>query len=123
MSNRSFRPDVRNPVLGLPAVQKIAGFEPDVRAALASLLKDLSLTVREKAQESWRKNKGPMAVYWKAVGAYAGHINRALRYPDAYLQLPDTWEETDTVALDEACRLADEEAEGWAADQAQMARA
>ena len=32
-----------------------------------------------RAEQSWRKKKGPMAVYWKAVSVYAKHIGRALK--------------------------------------------
>jgi hypothetical protein len=45
----------------------------------ADLFGDITFDARRRAQDSWRRNKGPMAVYWKAVGAYAWHIRRALR--------------------------------------------
>ncbi|WP_259667585.1 hypothetical protein [Rhizobium lentis] len=77
--NRSRRPEIINPVLSLPAAQRINELEPQARALLAEILKDLSRDARERAQKSWRTNKGPMAVYWKAVGAYATHLCRAVR--------------------------------------------
>ena len=40
---------------------------------------DLAADARRRAQISWAQNKGVMAAYWKAVGAYATHIRRALR--------------------------------------------
>ncbi|GGC90743.1 hypothetical protein [Chelatococcus reniformis] len=76
---RSSRPDVRNPVLALPGARRIASLSPEAREALAEIMADIGADARARAQESWRKNKGPMAAYWKAVGAYAGHIRRALR--------------------------------------------
>lgn len=79
MSDRSLRSDVRNPVLGLPAIQGLQSLPPETRTLIAGLLKDLVSDARERAQESWRKNKGPMAAYWKAVGAYGEHIRRAVR--------------------------------------------
>ncbi|MBX5082131.1 hypothetical protein HJB56_04935 [Rhizobium lentis] len=79
MMNRSRRPEIINPVLSLPAAQRINELEPQARALLAEILKDLSRDARERAQKSWRTNKGPMAVYWKAVGAYATHLCRAVR--------------------------------------------
>lgn len=79
MVDRSNRPDVRNPVLGLPAARRLLNLPPETRAAVADVLRDLSKDARNRAQESWRKNKGPMAVYWKAVGAYATHLYRAVR--------------------------------------------
>jgi hypothetical protein len=79
MTDRSLRPDVRNPVLALPSAVDLANLPPEAREALAAILKDIRVSAHAKAQESWRKNKGPMAVYWKAVGAYATHIYRAVR--------------------------------------------
>lgn len=77
--SRSLRPDVRNPVLNLPGVAELRAQPPEVRAAVAEIIGAISLDARARAQESWRKNKGPMAAYWKAVGAYATHIKRAIR--------------------------------------------
>ena len=77
--NRSERREVRNPVLALPAAQRLLAMSPEVRADLTELFGDLAADARARAQESWRKNKGPMAAYWKAVGAYAGHIRRVVR--------------------------------------------
>jgi hypothetical protein len=79
MSDRSLRQDVRNPVLALPAAERISALPDEAKAALAEIMRDLNRDARNRAQESWRRNKGPMAVYWKAVGAYAGHIYRAVR--------------------------------------------
>lgn len=79
MVDRSNRAEVRNPVLGLPSAQRILELPPESRALVADILKDLAGDARARAQESWRRNKGPMAVYWKAVGAYAGHLHRAVR--------------------------------------------
>jgi hypothetical protein len=64
--SRSGRREVRNPVLGLPAV---ADLDPAVTAALAAVLGDLAADARRRAQISWAQNKGVMAAYWKAVGA------------------------------------------------------
>jgi hypothetical protein len=79
MNVRSNQAEVRNPVLSLPSAQRIQNLSPESRAELAALLRDLSADARERAQKSWRQNKGPMAVYWKAVGAYATHLYRAIR--------------------------------------------
>jgi hypothetical protein len=79
MTDRSSKPTVRNPVLTLPASRRIASLPPEARDALAAVLKELSIDARARAQESWRRNKGPMAAYWKAVGAYATHLYRVTR--------------------------------------------
>lgn len=75
---RSSRSEIRNPVLALPAAEKILALEPECRKALAELLRDLGADANERAETSWRKGKGPMAAYWKAAGVYARHIARAL---------------------------------------------
>ncbi|MBZ9821904.1 hypothetical protein [Mesorhizobium sp. CA4] len=79
MVDRSNRAEVRNPVLALPAAAKLQALPPEVRQVVAEVLRDLSVDARARAQVSWRKNKGPMAAYWKAVGAYATHLYRAVR--------------------------------------------
>ncbi len=68
----------RNPVLSLAAMQELQDLPEEPRRALAALLGELALDARERAEESWRRRKGPMAVYWRAVSVYAGHIRRAL---------------------------------------------
>lgn len=79
MTGRSNRREVRNPILRLPASKRLASLPPEAREALGAILADLALDARARAQESWAKNKGPMAAYWKAVGAYAGHISRVIK--------------------------------------------
>lgn len=78
-TNRSFRREVRNPVLALPAARLLQSQSPEVRALLRQLFRDLAMDCRAKAQASWLKNKGPMAAYWKACGAYCTHISRVLK--------------------------------------------
>lgn len=81
MSNldRSSNAEVRNPLLKLPAAERIRTLPPEAREALAALLHDLSHDARERAEKSWRQNKAPMAAYWKAVSVYAGHLRRVVR--------------------------------------------
>lgn len=79
MSERSSRADVKNPLLKLPAAQRIQALPPEARQALADLLRELSLDARARAEESWVRNKAPMAAYWKAVSVYAGHLHRMVR--------------------------------------------
>lgn len=76
---RSARREVRNPVLALPSARLLLELPPESRAVLAALLGDLVADARQRAQTSWLKNKGPMAAYWKAVGAYAEHIRRLVK--------------------------------------------
>ncbi len=79
MITRSNKAEVRNPVLSLPSARRIQQLSPECRAELAALFRELSADARERAQRSWRQNKGPMAAYWKAVGAYSTHLYRAIR--------------------------------------------
>lgn len=87
MSSRSIRPDVRNPLLALPEFAELRamlhGSEPIAPAAFAkkldAALMALRRTCADTAQKTWRKNKAPMASYWKVAGVYVGHIARALR--------------------------------------------
>lgn len=78
MSTRANRAEVRNPVLALPAFKALAARPRAERVALAELLRDLGHDATGRANESWRKHKGPMAAYWKACAVYARHIARAL---------------------------------------------
>lgn len=79
MTDRSIKPDVRNPVLALPAIRQLRDLDDSSREALRAILRDLAIDARQRADESWRRHKAPMAAYWKAVSVYAGHLARALR--------------------------------------------
>lgn len=77
--NRSARREVRNPLLSLPSVKRINDLPEDTRDLLHDILRELAGDARNRAQASWCKNKGPMAAYWKAVGAYAEHLRRIVK--------------------------------------------
>lgn len=76
MGDRSNRAEVRNPVLLLPAFRRLRA--SPASGEVASLLRDLQVDARERANKCWRTHKAPMAAYWKAVSVYAGHMARAL---------------------------------------------
>lgn len=106
MTTRSARPEVRNPILSLPAAQLLSTLAPDAREALREILLDLAADARRRAEESWRRHKAPMAVYWKCVAVYARHIanaipRRPLRRLDSVgrdvTDLPGLWDETDRM--------------------------
>lgn len=78
-SERSALAEVRNPILSLPAAAKLAALPPEALEALCDILADVRADSRDRAEECWRKHKGPMAAYWKAVSVYAGHISKAAR--------------------------------------------
>lgn len=79
MTDRSAQLEVRNPILALPSMSKIAGLSPEAKSALMHVLADIRTDAILKAEKSWRQNKGPMAAYWKAVSVYALHIGRAIK--------------------------------------------
>lgn len=76
---RSLRPSVRNPLIELPAALEIQRLPEETRKQLRALLLEIRASAQMKAEQSWRRCKGPMAVYWKAVSVYAWHIARLLR--------------------------------------------
>ncbi len=80
-TDRSARPEVRNPVLALPSAEALQQLPLEARQALAAVLLDIRRVAHGKAEASWRQRKAPMAAYWRAVAVYAGHIARATRPP------------------------------------------
>ena len=76
---RSLRLDVRNPMLSLPAMERLLALDAASKEALRAVLKDVASDARLRADKCWKTHKAPMAAYWKAVAVYAGHTARALR--------------------------------------------
>ena len=76
---RHATPEVRNPMLALPGTARLVELDPHTRSMLRAVLLDLAVDARTRAEDSWRRNKAPMAAYWKAVSVYAGHLARVLR--------------------------------------------
>lgn len=76
---RSSRPEVRNPVLALPAAERIAKLSPEAREALIAVLGDIAVDARGRAEWCWLRHKAPMAAYWKSIAVYARHIRCAMR--------------------------------------------
>jgi hypothetical protein len=71
--------EVVNPVLALPGVKdRLAALSPNEREAVRGFLLALHADAHPKAEENWRRRKGPIAVYWRCVGVYAGHLARAI---------------------------------------------
>ena len=81
MSARSTRREIRNPVLGLPAIRNLQAMPVEIREALAAVLTALAKDSSARADHAWRRHKAPMAAYWKAVAIYARHTARAIRPP------------------------------------------
>ena len=58
--------------------ERFACLPPEARHALRDALNDLRHEALARSEHSWRRHKAPMALYWKVVGVYAGHISRAI---------------------------------------------
>lgn len=67
-----------NPLLKLPAMRQVMALPAEQRGPLEALMRELRADADRQAEESWRKRKGPMAAYWRAVSTYARHIAHAL---------------------------------------------
>jgi hypothetical protein len=67
-----------NPLLKLPAGRKLLALPRAQRAPLEAVLRELRAEADVEAEKSWRKRKGPMAAYWRAVSTYARHTAHAL---------------------------------------------
>ena len=70
-----------NPVLALNAAARLADLPPEARSALEEVLREIGAEADVLAEKSWKRRKGPIAAYWRAVGVYARHTARALRSP------------------------------------------
>ena len=40
---------------------------------------DIRQDAKNRAESCWRKHKAPMALYWKVLAVYSGHLARMLR--------------------------------------------
>ncbi|MGY4837945.1 hypothetical protein [Burkholderia pyrrocinia] len=67
-----------NPLLKLPAGRALMHLPAEQRAALEAVLRELRDQANAEAENAWRRRKGPMAAYWRAVSTYARHIAHAL---------------------------------------------
>lgn len=70
----------KNPLLKLPAMQKLLALPPSPEKVLIEqLLREIRAMANEEAERSWRLRKAPMACYYRVVSTYARHIAQALR--------------------------------------------
>jgi hypothetical protein len=76
---RSDRPEVRNPVLGLPVMATFRDLPPEARDALIAFLAAVRTDASARGDRSWSQRKYSSAAYWKVVAVYAGHLANALR--------------------------------------------
>lgn len=67
-----------NPLLNLPAGKELLELPAADRRRIALVMRDLRHQANVEAEKSWKKRKGPMASYWRAVSTYARHMAHAL---------------------------------------------
>lgn len=69
-----------NPLTQLPAAQAILALpdSPEKRL-LEQLLREIRHQANAEAENAWKRRKGPMAAYWRAVSTYARHLAHTFR--------------------------------------------
>jgi hypothetical protein len=73
----------RNPLLSLPAGQALLQLPAADRRRIEAVMRELRHQANAEAERAWKRRKGPMAAYWRAVATYARHLAHALSHrPD-----------------------------------------
>ncbi|SMB33129.1 conserved protein of unknown function (plasmid) [Sterolibacterium denitrificans] len=67
-----------NPLLRLPAGQALRRLPKADRERIEAVMRELRDQANTEAETAWRRRKGPMAAYWRAVATYARHLAHAL---------------------------------------------
>lgn len=67
-----------NPLLRLPAGRALLELPKQDRERIEAVMRDLRAQADQEAETAWRRRKGPMAAYWRAVATYARHTAHAL---------------------------------------------
>lgn len=70
-----------NPLFKLPAGRALLDLPPVERKAIEAVMRDLRHQANTEAENAWRRRKGPMAAYWRAVATYARHVAHAVSKP------------------------------------------
>lgn len=70
-----------NPLLQLPAERALLALPEDDRRRIEAVMRELRVQANQEAEKSWKRRKGQMAAYWRAVATYARHTAHALRKP------------------------------------------
>ncbi|MBH3399147.1 hypothetical protein I5S60_06160 [Pseudomonas fluorescens] len=69
-----------NPLLKLPSGRALLDLPAEDRARIEAVMRDLRDQANTEAENSWKRRKGPMAAYWRAVSTYARHLAHALSH-------------------------------------------
>lgn len=67
-----------NPLLNLPAGRALVALPKAERSSIEAVMRQLRDQANLEAETAWRRRKGPMAAYWRAVATYARHIAHAV---------------------------------------------
>lgn len=67
-----------NPLLNLPAGRALLALPAADRARIEAVFRELRDQANGEADKAWKRRKGPMAAYWRAVATYARHTAHAL---------------------------------------------
>lgn len=67
-----------NPLLKLPAGRALLDLPREQRQPIEAVMRDLRDQANTEAENAWKRRKGPMAAYWRAVSTYARHVAHAL---------------------------------------------
>lgn len=70
-----------NPLLRLPAGRALLALPEEDRRRIEAVMRELRVQANQEAEKSWKRRKGSMAAYWRAVATYARHTAHALRKP------------------------------------------
>lgn len=67
-----------NPLLKLPAGKALMALPLADRRRIEAVMRQLRAQADAEADTAWKRRKGPMAAYWRAVATYARHTAHAL---------------------------------------------
>lgn len=67
-----------NPLLKLPAGRALLALPRAERERIEAVMRELRDQANAEAEKCWRRRKGPMAAYWRAVATYARHVAHAV---------------------------------------------
>lgn len=67
-----------NPLLNLPAARDLLAMPAGDRRRIGAVMRELRQQANIEAEKAWKRRKGPMAAYWRAVATYARHTAHAL---------------------------------------------
>lgn len=66
-----------NPLLRLPAGRALLALPAEDRSRIEAVMRELRDQANAEAETAWKRRKGPMAAYWRAVATYARHTAHA----------------------------------------------